>query len=97
MSLVKVSRRHSLAQYGREFLRADATAQFGEAEKFFRDHGHKSKKGLALARKETPGRWPLVTWHSLGRRLKGKVETGDMYSSASSSPMSGISSSSSSS
>ena len=50
MPLVEVSRHHSLAQYGKEFLHADATEQFGEAEKFCRDHGHKSKKGLALAR-----------------------------------------------
>ena len=77
MPLVEISRRHSLAQYSKEFVRADATEQYVEADKYCRDHGHKCKKGLALARRETPGKWPVVTWHSLQRRLKGEVKTGD--------------------
>ena len=77
MVLVEVNRRHSLTQYSKEFLRDDATAQLIEAEKYCRLHGLKSKKGLAVARKETPGKWPVVTWHSLQRRLKGEVRTGD--------------------
>ena len=77
MPLVQVSTRHSLALFSKELLREDSVLQHEEALAYCREHRLKAQRGLSKARKETPGRWPLVNSNTLDSRMKGLVRNGD--------------------
>ena len=77
MPLVQVSPRHSLALFSKDLQRADSVLQHEEALAYCREHRLKAARGLRKARKETPGRWPLVKTHTLKSRLAGSAKNGD--------------------
>ena len=77
MPLVQVSPRHSLALFSKDLQRADSVLQHEEILAYCRQHRLNALRGLSKARKDTPGRWPLVNTNTLDSRMKGLVKNGD--------------------